>query len=400
MLSRHIKRQLLAFALVSAVALSILGVRYLGIPESMGVGRYEVTVSMPEASGLYAGAPVTYQGVQIGTVSATTLTPRGATASLSLKNGHSVPSSARAEIRTGSVIGEPYIGLVPPDGDGKPARAFRDGDMIPGSRVKLPISTATMLTEVRALMDSIPKDALRSTLEEAAAAFGGSSSTLASIIDSGNLLTEAAAKNQQPTLDLIDNAETVLATQDAQNAEIREWATGLDTFSAALARADGDVRTVLKNGGPTADSVTALLKSLTTVLPALAVDTSNLGKVLNVYQPALKHLLIVLPGLLEANGSAQNYYSDQDYGESGLSFKLTVNDPPICEVGFPEAGKMRAPENLTPMPLPANSYCKVAHSDPRVVRGARNMPCPQDPYRRGARAVDCGLVFNLKETLE
>jgi phospholipid/cholesterol/gamma-HCH transport system substrate-binding protein len=40
-----------------------------------------------------------------------------------------------------------------------------------------------------------------------------------------------------------------------------------------------------------------------------------------------------------------------------------------------------------------NSYCKVAHDDPRVVRGARNFPCPNSPTRRSATAAGCGLVF-------
>ena len=399
MLSIVIRRQLAAFAVISIVALALLGSRYLGIPERLGIGRYDVSVSMPHASGLYAGAPVTYRGVQIGTVSKTLLTANGVDATLSLEDGSTVPRSARADVLNGSVIGEPYINLVALDRDTND-RALRAGDAIPSSRVRLPVSTATMLTEVRDLMASIPKKDLRVTLDESAKALEGSGSSLQRIVDAGNRLTNAASKDLQPTTDLIDNAERVLETQDDLNARIQTWATSLETLTGALDRADPDVRRILQTGGPAADTVTKLIESLKSVLPDLAQDGADLGEVLNTYQPSVRHLLIVLPGLVEANGSAQVYYPDQDYGESGLSFKLIVNDPPVCEDGFPEARKMRAPADLRPMPLPTNSYCKVAHSDPRIVRGARNMPCPQDPSRRGALASDCGLVFNPKESLE
>jgi phospholipid/cholesterol/gamma-HCH transport system substrate-binding protein len=337
---------------------------------------------------------VTYRGVQVGVVSDLRLTPDGTVATLSLKQDAEIPAAARVEVRNGSVIGEPFLNLAAPPGSGGPS--LHDGDTIAADRVHLPESTATFLTEIRKLVDSIPIDDLRTTLGESAEALRDPGA-LPSIVDSSTALVDTASRNKKATFDLIENAEKVLETQDDLHRKIRSSTRDLEDFSDALADGDDGLRQVLKSGGPAAAEAIILIRGLSRSLPALAQDAADFGTMLNVYQPSLKHLLIVFPGALEAQSTVQRYYPDQDYGESGLSFKLTVNNPPVCYEGFPEAFKQRNPEDLSPRPLPPNSYCKVAHSDPRIVRGARNMPCPQDPNKRGARAQDCGLVFNPRE---
>lgn len=394
MLPTLIRRQLVAFVLVSFLAMSLLGIRYLEIPEGFGLGRFDVTVPLSHASGLYPNAPVTYRGVQIGKVSDVRLTPDGTIATLSLKDDSAVPASARVQIRNGSVIGEPFLNLS--STSSADVRNLREGDRIPGDRVTLPIATGSFLTEVRELVNSIPTEALRTTLDESAAALQDTGA-LPSIIDSSTSLTRTASQNKQQTFDLFDNAEQVLETQEELHKDIRSTVRDLEDFSGALADGDHALREVLERGGPATAKAIAFIRALSTSLPALTQDLADFGKMLNVYQPSIKHLLIVFPGTLEAQATVQRYYPAQDYGESGLSFKLTVNNPPVCYEGFPEAFHQRAPENLSPLPLPPNSYCKVAPSDPRIVRGARNMPCPHDPDKRGARAEDCGLVFNPRE---
>lgn len=396
MLPKLVRRQLAAFALVSFLAMSLLGVRYLQIPEGLGIGRFDVTVPLSHASGLYPNAPVTFHGVQIGSISEVELTPDGTVATLSLQDDAAVPATASVQVRNGSVIGEPFLNLVASPGGGVGGRNLRDGDTIPGSRVQLPVPTGSFLTEIRQLVSSIPTDDLRTTLDESATALQNAGA-LPAVIDSSTTLVDAASQNKRETFTLIENSEKVLATQDDLHREIRSSVRDLADFSETLADGDDELRSVLEAGSPAADQAIALIRALSPSLPALAQDLADFGRVLDVYRPSLKHLLIVFPGTLEAQATVQKYYPDQDYGDSGLSFKLTVNNPPVCYEGFPEAFQQRNPEDLSPRPLPPNSYCKVAPSDPRIVRGARNMPCPHDPDKRGARAQDCGLVFNPRE---
>lgn len=397
MLSRQVRRQLVIFALVSFLALGALGIKYLQIPDSLGIGRYQVSVPLAHASGLYPNAPVTFRGVQVGKVTSVDLTADGTLARLNLSNDVDIPASVSVAVRNGSVIGEPFLDLLAPP-HATDTAYLKDGDTIAADRVALPVATGRFLTGIRDLVESLPSADLATVLTQSATALRDPSALPELIDSSTNLLrTATAPRHQRATMTLIENSQRVLDSQRKLRDQIRTSVLGLEDVTGALASADAGLRQVLTAGAPTARRAVDLIRGISDSLPRLVRSGAQLAEVLNVYIPALKHLLIVFPGLLEANGSAQQYDAEADYGEAGLSFKLTVNNPPVCYEGFPEAFQMRNPSDLRPMPLPEDSYCKVAHSDPRVVRGARNMPCPNDPDRRGARAEACGLIFNKAE---
>ena len=394
MRSKLVKRQLIAFVIVTVVAVSVLGVTYLRIPTQLGIGRYQVTLGLTDASGLYDGAPVTFRGSEIGQVAAIKLTPTGVTARLSLESGIAVPRGSQVQVSDGSVIGERYINLVYSSGD---RTSLHAGDTIPAARVTMPTSTAQLFTKANSLLSALPRGALTTTIDQAYQALAGNQDNLASLLDSSEKLTDTAASASGTTTDLLTKLQPVLATQAKLRTQIATAATGLDQVTGTLADADPTLRSILTNGAATADRTSALLADLSTELTPMLVAMGQFGDVLATYLPALQQILIVLPALIEANKSVQHYDAKQDYGESGLSFKVQVNDPPTCDTGFPEAGKQRSPQDTSSRPLPTDSYCKVAHNDPRVVRGARNFPCPNDPTRRGATAEACGLIFDPSE---
>src|SRR3546814_500315 len=125
---------------------------YVRIPELLGIGRYEVTVSLPATGGLYPKSLVTYRGQDVGTVTRLTLREGGAIdAVLSIDEGVDIPEDARVEVRSASAIGEQYINFVP-EGDG--ARTLRDGDRIEAGAASLPVSTGVLLESVNDLFTS------------------------------------------------------------------------------------------------------------------------------------------------------------------------------------------------------------------------------------------------------
>lgn len=66
------------FAIVSVVAIVVLGWYYLRIPSLVGIGQYTLKADLPASGGLYPTANVTYRGITIGKVTAVEPTDQGA----------------------------------------------------------------------------------------------------------------------------------------------------------------------------------------------------------------------------------------------------------------------------------------------------------------------------------
>ncbi|HET9893295.1 MAG TPA: MCE family protein, partial [Mycobacterium sp.] len=59
MLTPFIRRQLIAFGILTVISLLVLGVYYLQIPTLVGIGRYTLQADLPASGGLYPTANVT-----------------------------------------------------------------------------------------------------------------------------------------------------------------------------------------------------------------------------------------------------------------------------------------------------------------------------------------------------
>ena len=84
MLTRFVRIQLAIFTITGIIGLAVMAFSYIQVPTLLGIGRMTVTLELPDAGGLYRFSNVTYRGVQVGKVTAVTLTSTGAKATLSL----------------------------------------------------------------------------------------------------------------------------------------------------------------------------------------------------------------------------------------------------------------------------------------------------------------------------
>lgn len=391
MLSRLTRAQLIAFVLVSVITLTTVAVFYVRLPQLLGFGRYEVVVALPEGGGLYPRSQVTYRGVGVGSVSELRLAGDGVEAVLAIDAGVAVPADLDVQVRSVSAVGEQYINLVPR----RDGAALRPGDTVDVARAVLPVSTDRLLTGVQGLLDSVPRDSLTTTVDELYEATNGSGDDLALLLDSAFTLQDEADANLGPLVELIADLVPVLGTQRDIAPELGSSVRDLADLAEQLASSDPDLRGVIIGGGPLAREVSATFGDLGPTLPVLLADLATTGQVLRTYLPGIEQTVIVLPAVVEGlQAGTPRERLDDPYPLAGLNFKASVNDPPVCVEGYEFAQAQRDPSDLREAPLPQNSFCDVDPDDPRVVRGARNLPCPDDPQRRAPTAAGCGLRFD------
>lgn len=387
-LTRRILIQLAIFGIVAVVGGTVMALGYMQLPAMFGVGRYQVTVQLPQAAGLYVSGNVTYRGTEVGRVESVRLTDTGVAAVLSLKSGVDIPSDLDAQVHSQSAVGEQYVALLPR----RDSRPLRNGDVITRDRVSVPPDLDTLLDSVNRGMEAIPRDSLKTVVDESFTAVGGLGPDLSRLVTGTSTLSSDARKNLGPLLTLIDQSKPVLDSQAASPDAVTQWAAHLADISSGLQRNDGALRDVLRDAGPAAAEVRRLLDRLNPTLPILLSNLIGVGQVALTYHAGIEQLLVLLPqavATIQAIG-VPNRNTKQAYRGAFLSFNLRLNLPPPCTTGYLPAQQQRVPswEDYPDRP-PGDLYCRVPQDSPNNVRGVRNTPCVEQPGKRAPTVAMC-----------
>ena len=115
-ITRRIWAQLAVFIVISLVALGVMAIGYMRLPNLLlGVGHYNIILELPESGGLYPRGNVTYRGTEVGQVKDVHLTETGVEAVLSLRSDVKIPSDVQAEVHSQTAVGEQYVALLQRD---------------------------------------------------------------------------------------------------------------------------------------------------------------------------------------------------------------------------------------------------------------------------------------------
>lgn len=387
-LDRRITIKFAILALIALVSMSVLAFGYGRIGTLIGsTHNYTVTVHLPETAGLYERANVTYSGITVGRVDSVTLTPTGVDATLSLQNRYDIPSDSIAEVHSQSAIGEQYVALTPRNGTSRP---LRDGDVLTEATVPPDINDQLDMTN-QALM-AVPKDNLKTVIDESYTALGGLSPELSQIIDGTSKLAIDAHNNLADLTNIIDNSGPILDSQSSTSDEITSWASHLAAISGQLQSRNDAVSGVLRQAAPTADQAKALLDRIKPAVPVLLANLVSVADVGIVYNPNLEQMLVLMPQALAQLGaiSVPNMNSKSVFRGSLEQFALNLNLPPPCTTGFLPASQRRSPSLVDAPDRPEGDfYCRIPQDAPFNVRGARNIPCEGKPWRRAPLVWMC-----------
>ncbi len=391
-LTRRMLIQLAVFAVIALTAIAVMGLHFLKLPAKwFGVGRYSVTMQLPETGGLYSTGNVTYRGVEVGRVQSVHLSDSGVDAVLSLKSGIDIPSDLRAEVHSQSAIGEQYVDLIPRNGT---ARPLKDGDVIARADTTVPPDINALLDAANSGLHAIPRDNLKTAIDEAYTAVGGLGPQLSDIVKGSTTLAIDARANLDPLIDLIDNAGPVLDSQVQTSAAIQAWASHIATVTGELKANNDAVAGVIDQGGLVATNEQArnLIERLKPTLPVIVANLASIGQVAVTYQNDIEQLLVLLPHAV-SEGQATfmaNANTNQAYRGEYLSFNLNINLPPACTTGFLPAQQQRTPSLVDyPERPPGDLYCRTPQDSPFNVRGARNIPCETVPGKRAPTVKLC-----------
>jgi phospholipid/cholesterol/gamma-HCH transport system substrate-binding protein len=389
-LPRRVIVQLAIFTVIAVGVLAFTFLHFVKLPAMLfGVGRYTVTMQLPESGGLYNTGNVTYRGFEVGRVESVRLTDTGVEAVLSLKSGIDIPSDLKAEVHSQTAIGETFVQLLPRNATSPP---LKDGDVIPLADTSVPPDINALLSAANTALAAIPRDNLKTVVDESYTAVGGLGPELSRLIMGSSDLAIDARKNLDPLLALIDQARPVLDSQTHTSEAIAGWASQLATVTTELQTHDEAVAGTIDKGGPALREVTKLIERVQPTLPILLANLVSIGQVALTYQNDIEQLLVVFPMAIGAEqaGIVANLNTKQAYRGQYLSFNLNLNLPPPCTTGFLPAQQQRIPTFEDYPDRPAGDlYCRVPPDSPLNVRGARNIPCETVPGKRAPTVKLC-----------
>ncbi|MGB6515827.1 MAG: MCE family protein [Mycobacterium sp.] len=384
MLTRFVRIQLAVFAIVGIIGIIAMVLFYIQLPTLLGIGRMTVTLDLPATGGLYRFSNVTYRGVQVGKVTAVALTANGAKATLSLGTSPRIPANLQADVLSVSAGGEQYVDLRPRTDS---APYLHNGSVIAMRDTTIPQAVGPMLDQLNALIKSLPKNKIGQLLDESFQAFNGAGYDLGSLSDATSRISTDANSVVERTRTLTEDSGPLLDSQAKTADSVRTWARSLAGISDVVATDDSRVRTLLRNGPGAADEASRLFEQIKPTLPVLLANLTTLGQIGVTYHPSLEQLFVLLPPAVAITQTAGPFNHPEGWAKG--DFSLTVDDPPICTVGFLPPNMWRSPSDTSDIDTPDGLYCKLPQDSPLSVRGARNYPCMGHPGKRAPTVEIC-----------
>ncbi len=292
----------MVFVIITLLGVSFVGAKYAKLGDLFFNTKYKVNVQLAQSGGIFTGAEVDYRGVNVGLVTDMVLTREGVTAVLSIDNSQKkIPADTIAVVANRSAVGEQYIDLEPKS-DGQPY--LKDGSVVATADTVTPVSTTELLTNLDALVQSVPKDKLQTVVSSLGDAFHGTGPALSKIIDTSTSFIRTANDNFDTTTALIRDSNTVLKTQVAETSAIKSFSRDLSLFTDTLAGHDKQLREVIESGSATATELRTFLEQNQVDLGRLVSNLLTTGKITYARLPGVRQILVLYPYMVAGSFSA------------------------------------------------------------------------------------------------
>ncbi|GGF37472.1 hypothetical protein GCM10011519_08780 [Marmoricola endophyticus] len=379
MITRRIRVQVVAFVVVALLGIAYLGAKYVGIGDWFGDDGYTVSAELPSTGGIFDHGEVTYRGVPVGRIGELSLRGDGVAAELKIdSDAPRIPKDVTVAVADRSAIGEQYVDLRPKSDKGPYLEA---GDTVKGSEATMPPDIAELLKDSTDFAGSVPLDDLRTLVDESYVAFQGSAPNLRRLLSTSQEFLSTADRNYLVTQGLIENSDTVLATQEESAGSIRDFSRSLRQFSGALKDSDGDLRRLISTAPPAAREVDALFRELGTPLGVLL---SNLITPAQVFGNNAKGVGDLFSGVPKAVSVG---YATTNSRGIDLGAVTTFFNPVPCVQGYAGTDLRQGLQTGKGRAFNTQAGCTADPSSGTDVRGPRAAPGSRITTQPGAKVT-------------
>ena len=341
MITRRTKINLAVFLGLAALLIFFGVVSLLANPFQH---RTQVTAVFPDASGLHPDFSVTFDGVDVGSVSSVQLAPEGVKVDIRFDPGVDVPDDVVATVDLANALGEQQIDLRPTHG-GK-GRPLRDGDAVPVDPNGVPADVGHLVAVATRILDAVPADQLNGLLHETAVALAGRGQDLRTLVEAGSAFDREVLAHQDELKALLANSPPVLDAVSAVGPQLRDALSNTAVLAEVLAQRRQDLAGLLDNGAVAGADLNTLVGSQ---LPNLACLTHDFGQLtVNLAQPTN------LGNLNTALQTNQSFFGPVDsVAASGTAVSLYPGDPTHSQFW------LRTRLLLPPAQPPADAYATL-----------------------------------------
>ena len=246
-----------------------------------------VLAVLPDTGGLKPGFSVTMRGVPVGAVSSLKLIKPGVLVTVDLQSGQTVPADVAARVVRANPLGEQQLELVPEHGGTAPP--LPDGATVPTAADPVPPAVGDVVDAANRLFDTIPTKDLNTLIHETAIGLDGRSQDLRSIIESVTTISQVQLQFEDGFRSLLANGPPVLDTISAVGPQLRQALANTVVLTDILARRSPDLVHLFQTGSTLGSLGTDLLNgsgpNLSCLLSDLASVTTNVAS-----QPNLANL--------------------------------------------------------------------------------------------------------------
>lgn len=367
MLTHATKIKLVAFATLAILVMGFTAVKYANLGRLIGLSSYyTVKMDLPDAGGLYPGADVTYRGVSVGRVGTMGLTGNGIFVDLNISSAApKIPANLKASVSDLSAVGEEYVNLRPQTDSGPYLTA---SSVIAQRNTQIPLPVTTLLSSINSLVASVPRQSLRTVITELGKAFQGQGPNLQVLLDTQSSLVQAASNDLPQTTRLINDSQTVLATQQAESSAFRSFSLSTRLLAGQLVASNSDLQRLFTAAPQAALQLSALLRDNNLTLGALIANLLTTSNITLTRESALEESLSALPAAVAAGSTVINSRG------ANFGLALTFFNPLPCVAGY--GGTVyRNGLNTSPAPgLNTSARCSLPASSGVNVRGSAHSP--------------------------